>query len=276
MLDKVRNTSKRARVAASLRRTLVLPMLAAAGERLSALRVDTGGLLGPNSQADLAALGAMLRRRINLAHMERGVTFVDPAQTYVDVDVAIGPDTTLLPLTFLEGTTRIGAGCRIGPAARVVDTVVGDGSEVSFSVVLGSKLGRRVRVGPYARVRPGVVLEDDAYAGGFVELKNARVGRGSKVPHLAYVGDAEIGKGANLGAGVVTVNYDGRKKSKTVIRDGAFIGSDTMLVAPIEVGAGVERLIGADRHRALEPAHRAVAHNVLPRLQSPASRPGFF
>ena len=223
----------------------VFPLLAAEGERLSALRVDTGGLLGPNAQADLAAVAALVRRRINLAHMERGVTFVDPAQTYVDVDVAIAPDTVILPLTFLEGSTRIGAGSRIGPATRIVDTVVGEGSEVTFSVVLGSKLGRRVRVGPYERIRPGVVLEDDAYAGGFVELKNARIGRGSKVPHLAYVGDAEIGKGANLGAGVVTVNYDGRRKSRTVIRDGAFIGSDTMLVAPIEVGAGAVTAAGS-------------------------------
>lgn len=223
----------------------VFPFLAEAGERLSALKVDTGGLLGANSQADLAAVAALVRRRINAGHMGRGVTFVDPAQTYVDVDVAIGADATILPLTFLEGATRIASDCRIGPATRLVDTSVGEGSEVSFSVVLGARLGRRVRVGPYARVRPGVVLEDDAYAGGFVELKNARVGRGAKVPHLAYVGDADVGRGANLGAGVVTVNYDGRKKSRTVIRDGAFIGSDTMLVAPIEVGAGAVTAAGS-------------------------------
>lgn len=214
------------------------PMLIAKGERVSALRVDTGGLMGANSRADLAEVGALVRARINAAHMEAGVSIVDPAQTYIDVDVRIGADTVVRPLTFLEGATRIGPDCDIGPSTRIVDSMIGAGSSVQFSVVQGAAIGRDVRVGPYARLRPGTSLADGAYAGGFVELKNAKVGRGSKVPHLAYVGDAEIGQRSNVGAGAVTVNYDGYAKHRTVIGDDVRIGSDTMLVAPIEVGDG--------------------------------------
>lgn len=236
----------------------VFPMFLAAGERVSALRADTGGLLGPNSQADLAAVASLVRSRINRAHMDRGVGFVDPSQTYVDVGVTIGADSTILPMTFLEGGTRIGKGCRVGPSTRVTDSSVGDGSEVSFSVVLGSTIGRDVRVGPYARLRPGTVLADGAYAGGFVELKNAKVGKGSKVPHLSYVGDADLGEGVNVGAGTVTVNYDGIAKHRTVIGDGAFIGSDTMLVAPIEVGKGAVTAAGSVVTKDVPPGALAI------------------
>src|SRR5204863_5633808 len=131
---------------------------------------------------------------------------------------------------------RIGAGATIGPATRVIDSTVGDDAEVTFSVVRGARVGPLASVGPYASVRPGTVLEEGAKAGTFVEIKASRVGRGSKVPHLSYVGDAVIGKDANLGAGTVTVNYDGFAKHRTVIGDEAHIGSDTMLVAPVKVG----------------------------------------
>jgi len=168
--------------------------------------------------------------------MDDGVTFVDPDTAYVDVDVRIGSDTTVLPFTVLEGSTRIGSECVIGPGSRVVDSTVGDGAEVSYSVVRGSKLGRRVSIGPYASLRPGTVIDDDAKAGTFVELKSTRLGRGAKVPHLSYMGDATIGAGANVGAGSITCNYDGVNKHATTIGEGAFIGSDTMLVAPVKVG----------------------------------------
>lgn len=250
----------------------VFPRFLAAGERVSALRADTGGLLGPNSQADLAAVAALLRRRINRAHMDRGVLLVDPEQTYIDVGVAIGADTTILPLTFLEGATRIGRGCRIGPGTRLVDAVVGDGSSVEFSVVLGARLGRDVRVGPYARLRPGAVLEDRSSAGGFVEVKNATIGEGSKVPHLAYVGDADIGRGVNLGAGTVTVNYDGQTKHRTRIGDGAFIGSDTMLVAPIEIGAGAMTGAGSVVTRDVPPGALAIERSEQRTIEGYARR----
>src|SRR5262249_1307498 len=137
---------------------------------------------------------------------------------------------------FLHGSTRIGAGATVGPATRVVDSTIGDGAEVTFSVVRGARVKAGATVGPYASIRPGTVLEEGAKAGTFVEIKSSRVGRGSKVPHLSYVGDAEIGRDSNIGAGTVTVNYDGFDKHRTVIGDEVHVGSDTMLVAPVRVG----------------------------------------
>jgi len=215
----------------------VLFILRNKGERLSAVPVDLGGALGLNSRAGLAAVNRVMRDRIVKAHMAAGVTFADPSTSFVDVDVRIGPDTVILPLTFLEGATRIGRDCSIGPATRVVDSTVADGARITFAVVHGSKIGRHATVGPYASLRPGTVLEDGAKVGTYVEVKASRVGKGSKVPHLAYVGDAVIGEGSNLGAGTVTVNYDGFEKHRTVIGDGVHVGSDTMLVAPVRLGA---------------------------------------
>lgn len=214
----------------------VLGILSDKGERIAIQLVDNGGAVGANSRAELARAAAVMRRRINDAHMTNGVTFVDPEQTYVDVGVRIGRDTLVLPLTFLEGDTKIGQDCTLGPASRIVDSMIGDGTEVTFSVVRGSRIGREVAVGPYASVRPGTEIADRAKVGSFVEIKGSRVGRGSKVPHLSYVGDAVIGEGANIGAGTVTVNYDGWDKHATVIGDDARIGSDSMLVAPVKVG----------------------------------------
>ena len=216
----------------------VLPILLDKGERVSAVLGDFGGWAGVNSRETIATLGRIMRARINARHMANGVTMLDPATTYVDVDVTIGADTVLHPLTFLEGSTRIGGRCAIGPSTRVVDSTVGDGSTVQFAVVLGSTIGRNVSVGPFVRMRPGVVLEEGSKAGAFVDLKNTVIGPGSKVPHLSYVGDTTIGRGSNVGAGTVTVNFDGYEKHRTVIGDDVRIGSDTMLIAPIEVGDG--------------------------------------
>jgi bifunctional UDP-N-acetylglucosamine pyrophosphorylase/glucosamine-1-phosphate N-acetyltransferase len=216
----------------------VIPLLADEGARVEAVTCDTGGVLGLNSRDGLADVARVLRRRVNAGHMANGVTFVDPDATYVDVDVRIGADTVLLPHTFLEGSTRIGAHCAIGPSVRIVDSTIGERSEVTFAVVFGASLGRDVRVGPFVRMRPGVVLDDGAMAGAFVDLKAARIGKGSKVPHLSYVGDAVVGRDVNIGAATVTVNFDGIDKHTTVIEDGASVGSDTMLVAPVTVGKG--------------------------------------
>jgi bifunctional UDP-N-acetylglucosamine pyrophosphorylase/glucosamine-1-phosphate N-acetyltransferase len=214
----------------------VLPILLEKGERVSVEPVDTGGTFGVNSRDGLAAVERVVRSRVNAGHLANGVTLVDPNATYIDVDVRIGRDTVLQPMTFLEGETRVGSGCSIGPSTRIVDSRVGDRSEVTFAVVLSSQVGRDVRVGPFVRMRPGTVLKDGSKAGAFVDLKNATVGKGSKVPHLSYVGDADIGKDVNVGAGTVTVNFDGYRKQRTVIEDGASIGSDTMLIAPVTVG----------------------------------------
>jgi bifunctional UDP-N-acetylglucosamine pyrophosphorylase/glucosamine-1-phosphate N-acetyltransferase len=214
----------------------VLAILAEKGEDIRALTADYGGALDVNSRAALARAAEAMRRRINQELMAEGVTLVDPERSYVDAGVTVGPDTILYPLTFLEGETRIGKGCAIGPATRITDSRVDDHAEVQFSVIRGARIGRGATVGPYASIRPGTELAPGAKAGTFVEIKASRVGQGSKVPHLAYVGDAEIGRDANIGAGTITCNYDGYEKHRTVIGDHAFIGSDTMLVAPIRVG----------------------------------------
>ncbi|HZA26382.1 MAG TPA: bifunctional UDP-N-acetylglucosamine diphosphorylase/glucosamine-1-phosphate N-acetyltransferase GlmU [Actinomycetota bacterium] len=214
----------------------VLGILVQNGDDVRALAADYGGALDVNSRAALARAAGAMRRRINEDLMAVGVTLVDPDRTYVDAGVQVGIDTVIQPLTFLEGETRIGKGCTIGPATRIADSRVDDQAEVQFSVVRGAKIGARATVGPYANIRPGTVLAPDAKAGTFVEIKASRVGEGSKVPHLSYVGDAEIGKGANIGAGTITCNYDGYEKHRTVIGDRAFIGSDTMLVAPVRLG----------------------------------------
>jgi bifunctional UDP-N-acetylglucosamine pyrophosphorylase/glucosamine-1-phosphate N-acetyltransferase len=216
----------------------VFPILIDKGERVSAVKVDTGGAMGLNSRSGLAAVTRVVRDRINARHMANGVTIVDPATTYVDVGVTIGPDTVLHPNIYLEGGTRIGRGCAIGPSTRIVDGVVGDASEVTFSVVERSKIGREVHVGPFARLRAGAVLADGSQVGNFVEVKASRLGRGAKAKHLTYLGDADVGRGANVGAGTVTVNYDGYEKHPTVIGEDASVGSDTMLVAPVRVGKG--------------------------------------
>ncbi len=236
----------------------VFPILMDKGERVSAIRVDTGGLMGSNSRADLAALGALVRSRINAAHMANGVTIVDPATTYIDVDVRIGRDAVIWPSTFLEGRTRLGPGCRVGPWTRVVDSRLGDGCAVEASVVRQARIGRDASVGPYAHVRPGTVLAPRAKVGSFVEVKASTIGEGSKVPHLSYVGDAEIGAGVNVGAATVTANYDGYAKHRTVIEDEARIGSDTMLVAPVRVGKGAVTGAGSVITKDVPPGALAV------------------
>jgi bifunctional UDP-N-acetylglucosamine pyrophosphorylase/glucosamine-1-phosphate N-acetyltransferase len=236
----------------------VIPLFLAAGERVAAVQVDTGGVMGLNSRQGLAAVERVVRARINAAHMAAGVTLVDPSTTYVDVGVEIGSDTVIQPLTFLQGETRIGRGCAIGPSTRLVDTWVEDGAEVTFAVAEGARIGRGARVGPFARLRPGTVLAEDVYVGSYTELKGAIVGEGSKVPHLSYVGDAEIGRDVNVGAATVTVNYDGYAKHRTVIADGARIGSDTMLVAPIRIGEGAVTGAGSVITKDVPPGALAV------------------
>jgi bifunctional UDP-N-acetylglucosamine pyrophosphorylase / glucosamine-1-phosphate N-acetyltransferase len=168
--------------------------------------------------------------------MDEGVTIVDPESTFIDVTVQLSRDVTIQPFTFLEGATRIESGARVGPQTRIVDSDIGPNASVSFSVVTGSTVGPDASVGPFASLRPGTRLERGAHVGSFVETKATTMGEGSKAGHLAYLGDAQIGKDVNIGAGTITCNWDGQKKNRTTIGDDAYIGSDTMLVAPVDVG----------------------------------------
>lgn len=195
-----------------------------------------GEVLGVNDREQLAAAEAMMRRRINRALMASGVGMTDPDRTYIDYGVEVGGDTVIMPLVFLTGKTRVGRECRLGPMTSINDSTLGDGCTAELSWLDGCTAAEDVTIGPYARLRPGCQLAAGSKVGTFVEMKNASLGRGSKVPHLSYVGDARIGEDTNVGAGSITCNYDGEAKHETVIGDRAFIGSDTMLVAPVEIG----------------------------------------
>ncbi len=200
---------------------------------------DAGEIAGVNSRRQLAEAADVLRRRILDRLMDGGVTVTDPAFTYVGPEVRVGRDTVIAPGVTLEGRTVVGRACRLGPHARVSDSRLGDGSEVrDGSVVEGARIGVGATVGPMARLRPGTAIGAGARVGNFVEVKKSRLASGVKASHLTYLGDAVVGRGANIGAGTITCNYDGVKKHATIIGAGAFIGSDTMLVAPVRIGRG--------------------------------------
>ncbi len=219
--------------------TDVIEILAGRGETIASRVVeDFTETLGINSRNQLAEALEVLQRRVNEAWMAEGVTMMSPAQTWIGVDVTIGRDTELLPQTYLLGSTTLGEGNRIGPNVRIFDSRVGSGCQISQSQIREATIEDDVNVGPFCSVRPGTVLRKGSKAGTFVEMKKSEVGEGSKVPHLSYMGDATIGRDVNVGAGTITCNYDGVNKYPTEIGDGAFIGSDTMLVAPVKVGKG--------------------------------------
>ncbi len=236
----------------------LLPLVRPAGGRVAAWTGPEVEARGVNDRAQLAEAGRVLRGRLLARLMADGVTVVDPATTYVDVDVEVGADSVLEPLTFLEAGTRIGSGCRIGPNTRLVGCTVADEAVVAQTVGQSARIGARAQVGPFAYLRPGAELGPQSKVGTYVEVKNSRVGAGSKVPHLTYVGDAEIGADVNVGAGTVFVNYDGIDKHRTVVGDGAFIGSDTMLVAPLTVGDGAQTAAGSTITKDVPPGALAI------------------
>ena len=214
----------------------VVALMRKGDETVSAMTADPEEIAGVNDRKQLAEVSAALRRRACERWMAEGVTIVDPSTTYIDDSVTIGRDTVILPMTYLEGDTTIGAKAEVGPQVRLVDSQIGDGASVSFAVVRGSVVGHEASVGPYSSLRPGTKLERGARVGSFVETKNTTIGEGSKANHLAYLGDAMIGKRVNIGAGTITCNWDGERKHETVIEDDAYISSDTMIVAPSHIG----------------------------------------
>jgi bifunctional UDP-N-acetylglucosamine pyrophosphorylase/glucosamine-1-phosphate N-acetyltransferase len=215
----------------------VFPALRAAGHAVAAhLADDLAVTMGVNNRVDLAAVEAEARRRLLEAHMLAGVTVVDPASTWIDAGVEIGADARIEPGTALAGTTTVGAGAVVGPHTTATDTAIGAEASVVRSHCVGARVGDGASVGPFAYLRPDAVLDAGAKAGTFVEVKNSHLGKGAKVPHLSYVGDADVGPGSNLGAGTITANYDGFTKNRTTIGRDVRIGVDTMLIAPVEVG----------------------------------------
>jgi len=217
----------------------VLPLMREAGLRVAVHAApDTTVMLGVNTRAELAEAEAEARRRILERHMLAGVTVVDPGSTWIDADVEVAADARIEPGTSLRGRTVVGVGATVGPHSTVVDSILGERASVPHSYLLECEVGEGALVGPFAYLRPGAQLAPGAKAGTFVEVKNSRIGEGAKVPHLAYVGDAEIGAGSNLGAGSITANYDGFRKNRTTIGENVRIGVDTMLIAPVQVGDG--------------------------------------
>lgn len=212
---------------------VVEPMVADGVVAVEASQTSVGGV---NDREQLAWAGARLRATMLSTLMRDGVTVIDPAATYVDADCVVEPDAVLLPGTYLEGTTVVERGAVVGPNTRLIDTVVGAGAHVTFTVAVSARIGPDAQVGPFTYLRPDAQLEHHAKAGAFVEVKQSVIGARSKVPHLSYIGNTTIGEGSNIGAATVTVNYDGRHKHQTTIGDRVRIGSDTMLIAPINVG----------------------------------------
>ena len=212
----------------------VLPVIE--GEVGAMVAPDATVVQGINTRADLAECEAVIQQRLRHELMVNGVTMPDPSRVLVDAGVQVGPDTTLWPGTVLKGATVIGDGCEIGPDVLVADSTIGDGSVVVSAHVLASVVGKGCSVGPFAYLRPGVTMEDGSKAGTYVEMKNTRLGERSKVPHLSYMGDADIGADTNIGAGNITANYDGFRKHSTTVGSGVKTGSDCVLVAPVTIG----------------------------------------
>ena len=201
--------------------------------------------VGINDRVQLAAAEALMRRRIAERHMRAGVTIVDPANTVIDVDVEIGQDARIEPWTILRGRTLIAQDAVIGPEADVSDSSIGPRTVVTRSVVEESSVGEDCQIGPYAHLRPGSEIEARCRIGNYAEIKKSRIGAGTQQHHFSYIGDADVGEGVNIGAGTVTANYDGERKNRTVIGDGAFLGVDTMLRAPVTVGRGARTGAGS-------------------------------
>lgn len=215
--------------------TDVIEILKSKNETVGAVITDYEETIGVNSRVQLAQAEEILKSRINLMHMENGVTLIDPKTTYIGIDVEIGKDTIIYPNNILEGNTKIGSNCLLYQNSRIADSIVGDEVEIQSSVILNSSIGDNTTVGPFAYIRPETIIGKHARIGDFVEIKKSTIGDGTKVSHLTYIGDAEVGSECNFGCGTVVVNYDGKNKYKTIIGDHSFIGCNTNLVSPVTI-----------------------------------------
>jgi bifunctional UDP-N-acetylglucosamine pyrophosphorylase/glucosamine-1-phosphate N-acetyltransferase len=251
----------------------VLPRLREAGHDVGAHVVADANLtLGINDRVDLAAVREIAQRAINERHMRAGVTIVDPRATTIDAGVEIGPDTTIEPGCTLRGATTVGSECTIGGLTTLIDTTVGDGATIQRSHLHGARVGANSTVGPFAYLRPDAELREGAKAGTFVEIKNSTIGKGTKVPHLSYIGDADVGEGTNIGAGNITANYDGRKKHRTTIGDGVRTSVDTSFIAPVSVGDGAYTGAGSVITEDVPPGALGIARSRQRNVEDYAER----
>lgn len=246
--------------------TDLVAVAVAEGQTVEALTIsDVTEVLGINDRSHLAQAEAVMRQRINDRWMLEGVTLLDPALVFIHVTVEIGQDTVIYPNTYLQGATAIGCQCRLGPNTIVRDSTIGNGCTIEASVVEGAVLEDGADVGPFSHLRQGAHLAKGVHVGNFGEVKNSFLGPGTKMGHFSYLGDTTVGREVNIGAGTITCNYDGNRKHPTVIEDGAFIGSDTMLVAPVRVGAGAK--IGAGSVVTHDVPPGSVAYGVPARVR---------
>lgn len=225
--------------------TDVIKIMIAEGKKVGTYIVsDKDEIMGINDREQLSLASEIARRKINQEYMKNGVTFIDANTTYIDGDAIIGKDTVIYPGTILEGKVEIGENCVIGPNSKITNSIIGNNTQINNSVLIDCKVGNETTVGPFAYLRPNSCIGDHARIGDFVEIKNSNVGNGTKVSHLTYVGDSDVGENVNFGCGTVTVNYDGINKHRTVIGNNVFIGCNTNLVAPVKVGDRVYTAAG--------------------------------
>ena len=238
----------------------VLSILRQKGEKIWAVAADDyESTLGINSRVQLAGAEKILRRRKNIELMESGVTIMDPDSTFIDADVTVGRDTVIYPFTWLEGDTHVGENCTLGPSSRFSDAIIGSGVTAQFVYAHSCEMADGVTMGPYVHIRPNTKLAAKVKIGNFVEVKNSNIGLGTKLPHLSYIGDCDMGGGVNMGCGTITVNYDGKKKYRTVIGDNAFVGCNSNLVAPVTIGDGAYVAAGSTITKEVPPSDLAVA-----------------
>lgn len=250
--------------------TDLVELAIADGRSVEALEAaDPREILGVNTRSQQAEAEAVLRERIRTRWLEAGVAMIDPSSTWIDADVSIGADTLIYPDTYLQGQTEIGRECSLGPGTLIRDSKLGDRCRVVFSMIEEASLEEDVDVGPYSHLRRGANLGRGVHIGNFGEVKNSTLGPGVKMGHFSYLGDATVGEHVNIGAGTITCNYDGERKHPTVIEERAFIGSDTMLVAPVTVGAGSRTGAGSVVTRDVPPG--SLAYGVPARVREPKS-----
>ena len=238
----------------------VLEILRNKGEKIWAVAADDyESTLGINSRVQLSGAEKILRRRKNIELMDNGVTIMDPDSTFIDAGVTVGKDTVIYPFTWLEGATTVGEHCEIGPNTRFTDTKIGNHVTAHFSYGHECEIADEVILGPYVHLRPNTKLAHKVKIGNFVEVKNSNIGEGTKLPHLSYIGDCDMGSGVNMGCGTITVNYDGKTKFRTKVGNDAFIGCNSNLVAPVEVGDGAYVGAGSTITKNVPPADLAIA-----------------
>ena len=238
----------------------VLSILRERGEKIWAVAADDyEETLGVNSRLHLAQAEKILRRRKNIELMESGVTLMDPDSTFVDSNVIVGRDTVIYPFTWLEGKTVVGEGCTLGPSSRFTNAKIGNSVTAHFVYAHECEIESGATMGPYVHIRPDSHISNDVKIGNFVEVKNSKIGAGSKLPHLQYIGDCDMGAGVNMGCGTITVNYDGKQKFRTKIGDNAFVGCNSNLVAPVAVGDGAYVAAGSTITKDVPPEELAVA-----------------